>query len=215
MVLAFVITPIFVLFQGKRFCSWICGCGGLAETLGDRWRHLAPKGKAAVKWESMAWVIIVVAVVVTAVVFPYDAFRLKQSYAAAGDTGAGKTASILTGWYKLMVDVWMAGILPVTLYPFLGGKVWCRYWCPLAKLMQAGSSVFAKLGIGRFAIQSSSKCIACNECTRYCQIGIPVMQYALKQETLDNQNSSCIGCGICVTVCPMDVLTFKGKPLAP
>jgi ferredoxin len=34
------------------------------------------------------------------------------------------------------------------------------------------------------------------------------MQFALKQERLDNSNSSCIGCGICVTVCPMDVLSF-------
>ncbi len=35
------------------------------------------------------------------------------------------------------------------------------------------------------------------------------MGYALKQETLDNANSSCIGCGICVTVCPMDTLSFR------
>jgi hypothetical protein len=39
--LTFVVLPGFVLFQGKRYCSWICGCGGLAETFGDRWRHLA------------------------------------------------------------------------------------------------------------------------------------------------------------------------------
>jgi ferredoxin len=35
------------------------------------------------------------------------------------------------------------------------------------------------------------------------------MNYAMKQEVLDNANSSCIGCGICVTVCPMDVLSFQ------
>jgi len=34
------------------------------------------------------------------------------------------------------------------------------------------------------------------------------MSYALKQEPITNDNSSCIGCGICVTVCPMDVLSF-------
>jgi len=96
----------------------------------------------------------------------------------------------------------------VTLYPFLGGKVWCRYWCPLAKLMQLTSAWFARLGIGRFRINANNKCIACGECSRYCQVGIPVMQYALKQETLDNTTSSCIGCGICVTACPMDTLYF-------
>ena len=35
------------------------------------------------------------------------------------------------------------------------------------------------------------------------------MQYALKQEPLDNATSSCIGCGICVTVCPMDTLSYS------
>ncbi len=121
----------------------------------------------------------------------------------------------MTAWYKLLVDVWAAGILPVTLYPFLGGKVWCRYWCPLAKLMQAASKAFTKFGFGRFRINANNKCIACGECSRYCQVGIPVMQFALKQDPIENVNSSCIGCGICVTVCPMDVLTFEGRPIAP
>ena len=49
-VLAFGVIPVFVVWHGKRYCSWICGCGGLAETLGDRWRHLAPKGKASLRW---------------------------------------------------------------------------------------------------------------------------------------------------------------------
>jgi ferredoxin len=41
------------------------------------------------------------------------------------------------------------------------------------------------------------------------------MQYALKQETLDNATSSCIGCGICVTVCPMDTLSFDNRGQSP
>ena len=41
------------------------------------------------------------------------------------------------------------------------------------------------------------------ECTRNCQVGIDVMSYALKQEPITNANSSCIGCGICVSACTM------------
>ncbi|MFZ9889382.1 MAG: NAD(P)-binding domain-containing protein, partial [Myxococcota bacterium] len=37
----FVLIPWLSFRHGKRFCTFICGCGGLAETLGDRWRHLA------------------------------------------------------------------------------------------------------------------------------------------------------------------------------
>ena len=41
------------------------------------------------------------------------------------------------------------------------------------------------------------------------------MQYALKQEPLDNATSSCIGCGICVTVCPMDTLSYSKDGKSP
>jgi len=194
--LTFVVIPLFVIFQGKRYCSWICGCGGLAETFGDRWRHLAAKGRTAIRFEAMALAVLVAAFVVTLMMLMRDTWRLWNE------------ADSAMRWYRVVADCWLVGILPVTLYPFLGGKVWCRYWCPLAKGMQYLSALYAKLGISRFRIVANDKCIACGECSRNCQVGIPVMQYALKQEVLDNQSSSCIGCGICVTVCPMDTLSF-------
>jgi putative YpdA family bacillithiol system oxidoreductase len=196
--LTLIIIPIFVLFQGKRYCSWICGCGGLAETFGDRWRHLAPKGKTSEKWEWMNLAVLIAAIGITLLVLFKDVFNL-----------IGGTADLSLQIYRIFVDVWLVGILPVTLYPFLGGKVWCRYWCPLAKFMQLLSKFYSKVGISKFHIYANDKCIACNECSRYCQVGIDVMSYALKQEVLDNKTSSCIGCGICVTVCPMDTLSFE------
>ena len=198
LLLAFVIIPVLVLFHGKRYCSWICGCGGLAETLGDRWRHLAPKGKTSVRWEFMNGIVLAGAVAVTILVLARDALHILAKPAQAG-----------LEYYHLFADVWLVGIIPVTLYPFFGGKVWCRYWCPLAKLMQMFSSAFTRFRVSRFSIYSNEKCIACMECTRNCQVGIDVMNYALKQEPITNANSSCIGCGICVTVCPMGVLSFQ------
>jgi NosR/NirI family transcriptional regulator, nitrous oxide reductase regulator len=202
LVLAFGIIPIFVIWNGKRYCSWICGCGGLAETFGDRWRHLAPKGKTSKKWEAMNVAVLATAVVVTvAMVFRDWAHWL------------AKPAAMGLDFYHVAADVWLVGILPVTLYPFLGGKVWCRYWCPLAKMMELFSHAFTKLGFSRYRIEANDKCIACTECSRNCLVGIDVMNFALKQESITNANSSCIGCGICVTVCPMDVLSFgRGKP---
>jgi NosR/NirI family nitrous oxide reductase transcriptional regulator len=201
--LTFVVIPIFVLFHGKRYCSWICGCGGLAETLGDRWRHLAPKGPASIRWERMNMVILIAAFAVTGMMLLRDSVALFRAPAPRA-----------LDWYHLIADVWLVGILPVSLYPFFGGKVWCRYWCPLAKLMHLFSTAYGKLGISRFRIVPNDKCIGCTECTRNCQVGIDVMSFALKQDTLDNTNSSCIGCGICVSVCPMDVLSYSatGQP---
>ncbi len=199
--LTLVLIPIFVIFHGKRYCSWICGCGGLAETFGDRWRHLAPKGKTSIKWEWMNTAVFVFAIAITGLML------IRGIYHAI--TG---TASVGVQLYRILADVWLVGILPVTLYPFLGGKVWCRYWCPLAKMMHIFSKFYTKAGVSKFKITANDKCIACYECTRNCQVGIDVMSYALKQEVLDNENSSCIGCGICVTVCPMDTLKFGDQP---
>ncbi len=192
-ILTFAILPIFAFFHGKRYCTWICGCGGLAETLGNRWRVLAPKGNRSIKWEKMNVFILWAAFIVTGLMLLKDVLGMST-----------KSAEANVYWYKIIVDVWFVGIIPVTLYPFLGGKVWCRYWCPLAKLMD----IFSHRLKGRFKIKANDKCISCHECSRYCQVGIPVMQYAMKQEDFGNFNSSCIGCGICVTVCPMDVLSF-------
>ena len=195
--LSFVIIPLFVILHGKRYCSWICGCGGLAETFGDRWRHFAPKGRGSQQWEKMGGAVLLFAIIVTVLMLTRDAWGLVTA------TDKGMWA------YRIVVDVWLVGILPVTLYPFMGGKVWCRYWCPLAKMMEYLSRFYTRFGISRFHIVANDKCIACNECSRNCQVGIDVMQYALKQETLDNATSSCIGCGICVTVCPMDTLSYQ------
>ena len=196
--LTFFLIPILVLFQGKRYCSWICGCGGLAETFGDRWRHLAPMGKTSIRWEGMNLAVLVVAVMITGFVLCKDIWYFFSGAAELSLRG-----------YHIFVDVWLVGVIPVTLYPFLGGKVWCRYWCPLAKMMQIMSKFYTRVGISKFHIFSNDKCIACNECSRNCQVGIDVMDYALRQDILDNKTSSCIGCGICITVCPMDVLSFN------
>ena len=91
--------------------------------------------------------VLVAAVVITVLVL---------AGSAAGSKG-------LT-WYNLLADTWLVGILPVTLYPFFGGKIWCRYWCPLAKMMEYFSQAFTRMKASRFAIHSNDRCIACGEC---------------------------------------------------
>ena len=93
-------------------------------------------------------------------------------------------------WYGLMVDFWLASVLGVAFYPYLGNRVWCRFFCPLRAYME----LLAKY-IGRLAIHPNDKCIGCGECTRFCQMGIPVQQFAQKGALLDNTNSACIQCG--------------------
>tara|TARA_R110000868_G_scaffold409477_1_gene695030 strand:- start:664 stop:2253 length:1590 start_codon:yes stop_codon:yes gene_type:complete len=70
----FVITPILTFKFGKRwYCSWVCGCGGLAETAGDPFRHLSDKSQFA--WKVERWVVhsvlVFVVLMTTAVIYTY------------------------------------------------------------------------------------------------------------------------------------------------
>jgi polyferredoxin len=70
----FVITPILTYKYGKRwYCSWVCGCGGLAETIGDPFRQLSSKKLSA--WKIERWlihtVLVFVVLMTTAVIYTY------------------------------------------------------------------------------------------------------------------------------------------------
>lgn len=46
--LVLLVSPVLTYFFGKRwYCSWVCGCGGLAETAGDPYRQLSDKSTEA------------------------------------------------------------------------------------------------------------------------------------------------------------------------
>ncbi|MGS2725309.1 4Fe-4S binding protein [Psychroserpens sp. BH13MA-6] len=70
----FIITPILTFKYGKRwYCSWVCGCGGLAETAGDSFRQLSDKSQFA--WKVERWVIhsvlVFVVLMTIAVIYTY------------------------------------------------------------------------------------------------------------------------------------------------
>ena len=66
--LTLVVVPVMVYFFGKRwYCSWVCGCGGLAETLGDPYRQHS--SKSLFSWKVERWLVhgvLVFAVLMTA-----------------------------------------------------------------------------------------------------------------------------------------------------
>ncbi len=188
--LIFIAVPVFTLFHGKKFCTWVCGCGGLAETVGDAWRHYSPKGVSNTRKERQLYLVTGFAAVATVLV------AAGHDFAVAGVT--------VSKAYSYVVDLVLIAIIPIAMYPFLGGKVWCRYWCPVVGWMDIIGKKFS-----RFRISADKhRCIACNMCSRYCEVGVNVMRFAVKGEPFGMWNSSCIGCGVCIHVCPTDVLTF-------
>src|SRR5262249_11584275 len=65
-----VAFPLRGSFLGKRFsCSWVCGCGGLANTFGEPWRHLSDKSAKAWRFEKVSvYAVLGLAIVTTIVV---------------------------------------------------------------------------------------------------------------------------------------------------
>jgi thioredoxin reductase/ferredoxin len=189
--LTFVGIPILVHFFGSRFCSWICGCGALAETLGDEVRNLAPRGPKSIRFERIAGRIVLgLASLVTILTIFFGNWLLAIHGMAL---------------YGIWIDTMLAGAAGLGLYWFFGNRVWCRFFCPLRMYMNLIGAFLSRFRI----VPARDKCIACGQCSRECQMGIPVMDFAKQAKTLDLSNSSCIGCGVCVDVCPVDVLHWN------
>jgi len=200
-VLTLVIVPVMVYFFGKRwYCSWVCGCGGLAETLGDPYRQLSDKSLKS--WRLERWIVhsvLVVSVLMTIVTL-YCYF-----------SGAASFLGINSQWikdsYSFLIGAWFAGVIGTGFYPIFGNRVWCRFGCPLA----------AYLGLvqrfkSRFRITTNGgQCISCGNCSTYCEMGIDVRAYAQKGENIIR--ASCVGCGVCSAVCPRGVLKLENDSM--
>ncbi len=195
--LSAVAVPVLTYLYGKRwYCSWVCGCGGLAETMGDPFRHLSDKSLRA--WQLERWMIhavLVFAVVMTAAVL--------YTYFTGSDQVLFIHSYSIRAWYGFLVGSAFAGVVGTGFYPLMGNRVWCRFGCPLAAYMG-----LVQRFRSRFRITvNGGQCISCGNCSTFCEMGIDVRHYA--QRGQDVVRASCVGCGICASVCPRGVLRLE------
>jgi polyferredoxin len=198
-----LLVPVLGVFFGKRwYCSWVCGCGGLANTAGDPFRHLSSKSTNSWKFEKISiHAVLALCIALTALLF--------VSY------GVGKDHPVLERFtgsfqalYGFLVVSLLSGVIGTGLYPVGGTRVWCRNFCPMGALL----GLVQKLGRFRIAVKKDM-CISCGLCTQYCEMGIDVRSYAQANESFTR--ASCVGCGICVEVCPRGVLRLENAPRVP
>jgi len=198
---AFIATPLLTYFYGKRwYCSWVCGCGGLAETLGDPFRHLSNKRLSA--WKFERWSIHLVLVIIT-----LGTILLWANHATGGGVlGLGALSYYFKKSYSFVVMSILAGAVGVSFYPLMGSRVWCRFFCPLAAIL----GIFQRY-LSRFRITTNGEqCMSCGNCSTYCEMGIDVRSYA--QRGANIIRASCVGCGLCSAVCPRGVLNLECGP---
>jgi len=191
-----IATPILTYFFGKRwYCSWVCGCGGLAETLGDPWRQLSDKSTRA--WKIERWMIHSVLVLVLAVTA-----SLWIDYKTSGSL-YGTWSGGIRNWYGFAIGAVFSGVVGVGFYPLLGSRVWCRFGCPQAAILGLWQRLFSRFRI----TTNGGQCMSCGNCSTYCEMGIDVRTYAEKGENI--VRASCVGCGVCAAVCPRGVLKLE------
>ncbi len=185
-----VISPVLTYFYGKRwYCSWVCGCGGLAETAGDPFRHLSDKSLKA--WKIERWMIhgvLVFAIVMTLMVLIFNNGTLRS-------------------WYGFAIGSVFSGVIGVGFYPLMGSRVWCRFGCPMAAILGLQQRFFSRFRI----TTNGGQCISCGNCSTYCEMGIDVRSYAQKGQNI--VRASCVGCGICAAVCPRGVLRLENSAI--
>jgi thioredoxin reductase/polyferredoxin len=201
-----VIIPLLIRRWGKgAYCGWICSCGALAETMGDDHRHKMWHGPAANRWNLAGQVVLAFALLALA-------WRAAGWILPGGNFFARTFDGAFAEPWKWGVDIVLAGVVGVGLYFWFSGRVWCRFFCPLAALMH----VYAKFTRYRI-LAEKDKCISCNVCTTVCHQGIDVMNFANKGRPMDDVE--CVRCSACVQECPTGTLSFgrvdaRGRPAA-
>jgi polyferredoxin len=196
-----VAFPLLAYFLGKRFyCSWVCGCGGLANTAGEPFRHLSDKSPRAWRVEQVSiHSVLILALVTTAIVWVNWAIGKQHPQFARFAFG-------VQDWYGFAIGGLFSGVLGVGLYPLMGTRVWCRFGCPMAAIL----GLIQKFGRFRITVKKDM-CISCGNCSTYCEMGIDVRQYAMANT--DVKRAACVGCGLCAHVCPRGVLKLENKPV--
>jgi ferredoxin-type protein NapH len=197
--MSLIATPILTYYFGKRwYCSWVCGCGALAETFGDVWRTRTPKGRWV--WQLERYLVhfsLLITIGVTIILWVNES----GGRVLLGEDGS----NWFWGGYGLWITMIFSGVIGVGFYPLLGPRIWCRFGCPQAAILG-----LLQRFISRFRITSNGEqCVSCGQCSAHCEMGIDVRAYA--QEGAVIVRASCVGCGVCASVCPRGVLRLENQ----
>lgn len=196
-IMSFVAVPVLTWFYGKRwYCSWVCGCGALAETFGDPWRQMSDKSERAWRFERFSIHAVLVAItLITIAAWAHWALDL-QLVSNDGSDLFWKT-------YGFFIVAGFAGVVGTGFYPVLGSRIWCRFGCPQAAILGILQRFFSRFRI----TTNGGQCISCGNCSTFCEMGIDVRAYAQRGDNI--VRASCVGCGVCAAVCPRGVLKLE------
>ncbi|WP_062054463.1 4Fe-4S binding protein [Aquimarina longa] len=227
----FIITPILTYKFGKRwYCSWVCGCGGLAETAGDSFRQLSSKKLSA--WKLERWlihtVLVFAVVMTTAVIYTYLGYDPDKYWLTKGVfllSVAGFLTLVFAGVMifkrkELGKDARYGAIGYFTVIALLigihifgyGGEIFFIKAETLRSTygFAIGSIFSGVIGTGFYPILGNRA---------WCRFGCPMaailgfQQRLFSKFRITTNGGQCISCGNCSTYCEMgiDVRSYAQK----
>lgn len=234
-ILFLVITPILTYFVGKRwYCSWLCGCGGLAETAGDSFRQLSSKSRLS--WKIERWLIhgilFFVAWMTLSVMFTYFSNNeLILSFTTVNKTGFFIMSLVLiigfiilliqllrrssTASFALKLGLGLSLVLLLMLIlGYFGGNsnAFLFKSSGLKKTygFLIGAAFSGVIGVGFYPILGNRV---------WCRFGCPMAAYMgifqrhLSRFRITTNGSQCISCGNCSVYCEqgIDVRSYAQK----
>ena len=227
----FVVSPFLTYKYGKRwYCSWVCGCGGLAETAGDSFRHLSSKKLSA--WKLERWlvhtVLVFSVIMTTSIIYTYlgsdpNKFWLTRSTFLLSVGGLltvvfgvvmifkrqelGKDARFgAIGYFVVIAALFIMFYSGTTDQVFLikSGSLRSAYG------LYIGSIFSGVIGTGFYPILGNRV---------WCRFGCPMaailgfQQRMFSKFRITTNGGQCISCGNCSTYCEMgiDVRAYAQK----
>jgi polyferredoxin len=229
----FIISPVLTYFYGKRwYCSWVCGCGGLAETVGDPFRQLSDKSLRA--WKIERWMVysVLVFVVIMTVAVLFAIFHENPAgYYVTRDLFLVLVLAIFAGlglilWLRpkyvqqiprsvkiTASSIFTLIIVLTTLAYFTNNPNvffipadWLKAWYGFF----IGAIFSGVIGVGFYPLMGSRV---------WCRFGCPMaailglQQKFFSRFRITTNGGQCISCGNCSTYCEMgiDVRAYAQK----
>jgi polyferredoxin len=221
--LMFIISPILTYFYGKRwYCSWVCGCGALAETAGDPFRQLSSKKMSV--WKFERWmihaVLVFISITTIAVIWSFLSSNSEMSWFTREQFVGGivvfilLTVGVIFFWKNKglskdaknsMISLGVILLAVLSIQAFSGEKN--IFFINSYKLQKwygfgIGAAFSGVLGVGFYPILGSRV---------WCRFGCPMaailglQQRLLSRFRITTNGGQCISCGNCSTYCEMGI----------
>lgn len=232
--MVFIVSPILTYFYGKRwYCSWVCGCGGLAETAGDPFRHLSDKSIRA--WNIERWLVhgVLVFVVVMTLGVLYSFFTnntssiwLSRSFFVVfvSILGAGlllwmwldnyrfRELDEKAKWLSTIIGGVLIVLVLISHFSGFNSLYIADISGPLRKWygFLIGAAFSGVIGVGFYPLLGNRV---------WCRFGCPmaailgIQQKFFSRFRITTNGGQCISCGNCSTYCEMgiDVRSYAQK----